>query len=656
MAGEGKPTFLRLISTEPKAAELSGESLRAARENLFSHAGTNFAAVLQMDTSLESDVLTLFLEVRPRLVIDLRIAPRFDLGALNRRLMFSLFEQCGSKYHDLSGSLGLKSGTDARLNPKVLADHLQLSLFKGKAIGPLVFMVDSPQFGEDFVGALFDSLPSPQSQGWEILRHPLIQSNLSALKSKHQIFISHATPEDNDFARWLAAQLSCAGYSVWSDLGELAGGEILWDAIEDAIRNHACKVVVALSRRAQIKLGVLDEINCAISVERSEGRENFVVPLRLDDLPFSEVRANLARKNIIDFSENWATGVARLFEALERDGVPRLNTEGASSTNAIFRARARTAPNLRAQPEILTSNWTPITALPTEVFAHNINLPLDKISDVRARLPWPVANYLRLAITFAKSTDRRIVEANPGLLGDNYCIPLGELLAGNPDKLPGLAARDAHNLVVGMLRKGLESAISERDASKFLLASGQPAFFLRKGLLEGDQVRFVDPFEKVRRKKLVGWSNKKQVFWHFAMSFSLTLGRVPRVVWRPHVVFSEDGVNPLESTTRQHRLRRSFCKSWWNDRWRDLTCAFLAWLADGNQGVAASVADDASFSFDARPISFISPVSLSQADDAPEISDDMLDELAGDDEDGLWFEDEVVEEASLDMEGNANDP
>ena len=43
--------------------------------------------------------------------------------------------------------------------------------------------------------------------------------------TKASIFLSHATPEDNDFTRWLAAKLTIAGYQVWSDLNNLKGGD-----------------------------------------------------------------------------------------------------------------------------------------------------------------------------------------------------------------------------------------------------------------------------------------------------------------------------------------------------------------------------------------------------------------------------------------------
>ena len=42
------------------------------------------------------------------------------------------------------------------------------------------------------------------------------------------IFISHATPGDNDFVRWLGGQLTGRGYTVWADVFHLKGGTPFW--------------------------------------------------------------------------------------------------------------------------------------------------------------------------------------------------------------------------------------------------------------------------------------------------------------------------------------------------------------------------------------------------------------------------------------------
>src|ERR1700732_3213839 len=67
------------------------------------------------------------------------------------------------------------------------------------------------------------------------------------------IFISHANPEDNAFVTWIASRLALAGYDVWADIVQLRGGERFWRDIEDAIRNHAVKVIVVLSNASVVK-------------------------------------------------------------------------------------------------------------------------------------------------------------------------------------------------------------------------------------------------------------------------------------------------------------------------------------------------------------------------------------------------------------------
>lgn len=64
------------------------------------------------------------------------------------------------------------------------------------------------------------------------------------------IFISHATPDDNDFVRWLGTRLTGHGYRVWADLFDLKGGTPFWTTIEDAIRTRAIKVLFVVSHKS----------------------------------------------------------------------------------------------------------------------------------------------------------------------------------------------------------------------------------------------------------------------------------------------------------------------------------------------------------------------------------------------------------------------
>ena len=62
--------------------------------------------------------------------------------------------------------------------------------------------------------------------------------------NKDTIFISHATPEDNDFTIWLASRLELLGYEVWLDKNALLGGEKLWETIDNTIRNKSIKFLL----------------------------------------------------------------------------------------------------------------------------------------------------------------------------------------------------------------------------------------------------------------------------------------------------------------------------------------------------------------------------------------------------------------------------
>src|SRR5579863_8434507 len=101
------------------------------------------------------------------------------------------------------------------------------------------------------------------------------------------VFVSHANPEDNEFARWVTLQLANEGYPVWCDLTKLLGGETFWDDIQEAIKTRTIKFLFVLSRSSNAKDGTLQELDCAKGVAKklkAEARD-FIIPLKIDDLP-----------------------------------------------------------------------------------------------------------------------------------------------------------------------------------------------------------------------------------------------------------------------------------------------------------------------------------------------------------------------------------
>lgn len=424
------------------------------------------------------------------------------------------------------------------------------------------------------------------------------------------VFISHANPEENDFARWLGSQLAGAGYEVWSDVLKLIGGEVFWDDIEDAIRHHAAKVVLAVSKAANTKNGVLDEAAVAIGVERSQAIPRFVVPVRLDDIDFNDFRANITRKNAIDFSQSWAEGLALLLQVLERDGVPK-GAVSANDVRAWCDARLDPSQRVRFEPERVLSNWLSIEALPSQISIYSLGLEASKVAGIMAgtRLPW--FPYYRLIGTFGSEVDLR-EDLPPELnIKLEYQLPTDVFLRGKPPELPGMEARVARNHISSLIRQAWDWTLADRGLSPFKMANGHLVWFFTKGLIEADRTEFIDYEGKRRRRIVVGRSETRRVYWHLGYRARPVMGLSPRLVLRAAILFSEDGKTPLSSADRMHRLRRGFCRSWWNPHWRDLMLAYLSWLAEGNTTIDLNAGIEAPIRVSAFPVDFSSPVTFS---------------------------------------------
>lgn len=94
------------------------------------------------------------------------------------------------------------------------------------------------------------------------------------------LFLSHANPDDNEFARWLALQLAAEGYAVWCDLTKLLGGEQFWQDIQGTIQHRTIRFLFVLSRSSNAKSGTLDELTLAQAVEKRLKLNDFIIASR----------------------------------------------------------------------------------------------------------------------------------------------------------------------------------------------------------------------------------------------------------------------------------------------------------------------------------------------------------------------------------------
>src|SRR5262245_59602520 len=115
---------------------------------------------------------------------------------------------------------------------------------------------------------------------------------------RNELFISHASPEDNAFTLWLGSRLSAAGYEVWADVLRLHGGQDWQLLLEDALRNKAFKVLLVGTASGVQKQGVRNEIQIASDVGRKISDLAFIIPLCLE---LFDAAFLIAHAQFIDF-------------------------------------------------------------------------------------------------------------------------------------------------------------------------------------------------------------------------------------------------------------------------------------------------------------------------------------------------------------------
>jgi hypothetical protein len=442
------------------------------------------------------------------------------------------------------------------------------------------------------------------------------------------IFISHATPEDNAFVRWLGAKLSVLGYEVWADLFALHGGSDWSRKLEDALRHRALKMLLVCTPDGLEKQGVRNEIEIATAVGKSISDLEFIVPLRLAsyDAPF-----RIAHLQYIDFSHGWVGGFIELSELLSANkAIPR--TDAGKALDEWLSDQTSGAAKLIKRTEYLVSNWLRIKSLPETLYCCEPPFGFDvqrfQMRDVEA---YPLIPFKSGVLTFAPPN------------------AAGELRPGVPARVIGEIELSKIQ-TEGWLEQGIERYVASRLFSDL----GNQAFDLymhRLGMSalanqKGRRTWWADirlaPKTKVSfnwrhvkgLRQIMGQSEKRNVFWHYGLNAQTRDYPKPHIRLSPRLLFSTNGMDIIDDPKKAHRLRRSFAASWRNARWRDMLLAYLWWVSGGTDEIALPVSSAENLVVSLPPFSPVAQFGAQEAGNADVDEDDP------DIDYGNWYEDE----------------
>jgi len=460
--------------------------------------------------------------------------------------------------------------------------------------------------------------------------------------TKETIFISHATPEDNEFSIWIASRLEMLGYKTWIDKEGLLGGERFWATIQKAIES-SIKILFVYSKNIVTKDGILrqgieNEIEYAKSIASQYGLQDFIIPLHIDESPYN-LAIGLPNINHIQFNNSWADGLKQLLKKLEKDAVPK-NLEVIKSTFSEWYENEYVSNcSIIPKKEWFYTSWWQVESIPKQFYMYQFaNAAQAKaIRDLNKDIPiCLLSNILSTfdsKLNFFVSRDGEQIEVLPE---SSYTFSLSDVLTGfESDKFP--QHRDVENHFKKLLSCVVSNIFWRKKLWKHEMSNKRLAYYLPKyDVIK--KIVFIYPFTQRKKSKSILGKYKDIGLWHYAISVQSTLFPIVGFSIKSHILFTSDGFKIIDDDKKQHSYRREKGKRFFNAEWRDLQLAFIQRLkdVDGKIKINVSASDGLDFEMKEWTEMFQSKVGYLDPESKMDIDkiEDYYEELADEESDG----------------------
>lgn len=447
------------------------------------------------------------------------------------------------------------------------------------------------------------------------------------LVKRETVFISKATPGDDEFVLWLAPRLEAAGYTVFADILCLEPGDRWRKEVTGTLQNKSIKMLLCCRDSTLEKNGVQEEIGIAEDIVKELQDPRFTIPLRLE--PFKKV-FGIGELQYVDFVGSWASGLQDLLEALEKQSVPR-------STNKIIinpnweNYKKRLAIKIEESPEVLTSSWFRITNVPESIRYYQPTGAIDHSQMQRYCMtgPSPAEVYWRGFLSFSTPEEVERDFASVGRFIVHSEHNLMEFLEKGSDS-PSIRSREAQNLVLSMFRKGWEGFCRTKGLYEYSF-SKQLGFHVTK-----DQVplgKRIPWGQQGKRRSSMLRNIASGKVWQYGVSATPYCWPFPHFRIKARVLFAElagkESGAIFNDTDQQHRLRRTVCKGWRNKAWHGRIMAFFELLSGTSSTIELPLSVSCSLVIDANPVFVTSSVTTVLPDAMPEEAEEQDDTTFG---------------------------
>jgi hypothetical protein len=429
------------------------------------------------------------------------------------------------------------------------------------------------------------------------------------------VFISKATPGDDEFVLWLAPRLEAAGYTVFADILNLEPGDRWRKQVTGALQDRAIKMLLCCRDSTLIKDGVQEEIGIALDLSKELGDPRFIIPLRIES--FKKL-FGIGELQYVNFVGSWANGLQNLLDTLARQNVPRNVSKVVINPN--WEAyRKRFAIKIEDSPEVLTSNWLRIASVPDVIRYYQPTGALDLAAMQSACevCDYPAEVYLRGFFSFANVDDisRDFESAGRFYVHSEY--PFMAFLEKGSNS-PEIKPRQAKNFVSSMFRKSWEKFCRDKGLREYLYSRQFGFHVCEQQSPLGKRIPWGRQSE--RRSSMLRNAALGKV-WEYGVSAVPQFWPYPHFRIKSHVLFAEltnKKAGSVFDSDEQFRLRRKVCKGWRNKQWHGRLMAFLELLSDGASFIELKLSPTNAMRLDSRPTLLTIPVTTVRPDVMPD--------------------------------------
>jgi hypothetical protein len=445
--------------------------------------------------------------------------------------------------------------------------------------------------------------------------------------NRDTVFISKATPEDDEFVLWLAPRLEAAGYKVFADILNLEPGDRWRKEVTNALQNNSIKMLLCCRDATLEKIGVQEEIAIAEDLSKELKDPRFIIPLRLEK--FKKL-FGIGGLQYVNFVGSWANGLDDLIEALQDQNVAR-SVEKIEINPNWEAYRMRLAIKVEQAPETLTTNWLRVAEIegpiryyqPTGAIDHSVVTGAAKLA------PHPAEIYLNGFFTFASPDEVSIDFSAAGKFKVHSEYDIARFLEEGSESL-NVKPREAKNLISSIFRKSWDAHCRIRGFLEYAYSS-QVGFHVTEEIVKiGKRIPWGK--QEARRSSMLCNIAAGKV-WQYGVSITPQFWPFPHFRIKSRVLFSElNGLKAgpvFEDKGQQHQFRRKVCKGWRNKQWHGRQMAFLELLAGDSPFIDIALSRSARIILDASPLTVTCPVTTLQIDQMPNDGEELDDSTLG---------------------------